>query len=262
MRRAVLFLALVAPAVALAHDTWLLPSRAAVAVGEALVLEMTSAMRFPEPEVPVKPERIARSGMRIGGTTAPLTPQDGAGKALKLSATPKADGLATVWAESLPRELDMKPDAVEHYLAEAGATEVRDQWTKAGRGRWHERYVKYTKSFVTVGAPRDDRSWTEPVGLALEVVPQDDPARLTSGQPLSLRVLEDGKPAAGLTVAAATTGGKVASTGVTDGEGQVSLTLDKAGPWLIKAIRIRAGDSAGDWHSRFTTLTLDVREAR
>jgi hypothetical protein len=262
MRRAVLFLVLAAPAVCFAHDTWLLPSRPAVAVGEALILEMTSAMRFPEPEVPVKAERIARSGLRIGGTTVPLTPQPGAGKALKLSAIPRADGLATVWAESLPRELDMKPDAVEHYLAEAGATEVRDQWTKAGRGRWHERYIKYTKSFVTVGAPGDDRSWTEPVGLALEIVPRDDPARLISGRPLSVRVLEDGKPAAGLSVAAATTGGKVASIGVTDGEGHVSLKLDKAGPWLIKAIRIRAGDSPGDWRSRFTTLTLDVREAR
>ena len=226
-----------------------------------MVLEMTSAMRFPEPEVPVKPERIARSGMRIGGTTVPLTPQDGAGKALKLSATPKADGLATVWAEGLPRELDMKPDAVEHYLAEVGATEVREKWTKAGRGRWHERYVKYTKSFVTVGAPRDDRSWTEPVGLALEIVPKDDPARLTPGR-FSVQVREDGKPAVGLSVAAAATGGKVTSTGITDGEGQVSLKLDKAGPWLIKAIRIRAGDAAGDWNSRFTTLTVDVREVR
>jgi hypothetical protein len=63
-------------------------------------------------------------------------------------------------------------------------------------------------------------------------------------------------------VAAATTGGKVTSTGITDGEGQVSLKLDKAGPWLIKAIRIRAGDAAGDWNSRFTTLTVDVREVR
>lgn len=262
MRRAVLFLVLVLPAVALAHDTWLLPSRASVAVGEALVLEMTSAMRFPEPEVPVKPERIARSGMRIGGTTVPLTPQDGAGKALKLSATPKADGLATVWAEGLPRELDMKPDAVEHYLAEAGATEVRDQWIKAGRGRWHETYFKCTKSFVRVGAPGDDRSWSEPVGLPLEIVPEVDPTRLASGQRIAVRVLEDGKPAIGLSVAAATTGGKVTATGVTDGEGHVSLTLHKAGPWLIKAIRLRAGDAPGDWRSRFTTLTVDVREAR
>ena len=261
MCRAVVLLVLAAPALAFAHDTWLLPSRAAVAVGDALILEMTSAMRFPEPETPVKAERIARSGLRIGGMTVPLTPHDGGAKALKLSATPRAEGLATVWAESRPRALDLKPAEVDDYLAEAGATEVRDQWTKAGRGRWHETYVKYTKSFVRVGAPRDDRSWTEPVGLALEIVPQEDPARLTSGQRLSLRVLEDGKPAVGLSVAAATTGGKVATTQVTDGEGRVTFQLGKAGPWLIKAIRIRAADSPGDWHSRFTTLTLDVGAA-
>lgn len=262
MRPAALFLVLAAPALVLGHDTWLLPSRAAVAVGDALMLEMTSAMRFPEPEVPVKPERIARSGLRLGGTTVALTPRDGGGKALKLSATPRADGLATVWAESLPREIDMKPDQVDHYLAEAGATTVHDQWTKGGRGPWHETYVKYAKSFVRVGASRDDRSWAEPVGMALEIVPQDDPARLTSGQRLGVSVLEDGKPAVGLSVAAVTTGGTLASTAVTDANGRATFTLAKSGPWLVKAIRIRAGESPGSWRSRFTTLTLDVAAAQ
>jgi uncharacterized GH25 family protein len=261
MRRAALFLVLAAPSVALAHDTWLLPSRAAIAVGEILTLEMTSAMRFPEPESPVRPERIARSGLRLGGTIVPLRPEEGGGKALRLSATPRADGLATVFAESLPRDIDLKPDEVEHYLAEAGATEVLGQWTKGGGGQWHETYVKFTKSFVRVGAARDDRSWAEPVGMALEIVPQDDPARLTSGRRLALRILEDGKPAAGLAVAAATTGGAVAATQVTDAKGQVTFTLAKAGPWLIKAIRIRAAEAPGSWRSRFTTLTLDVGAA-
>ena len=251
-------LALTVPAFAFGHDTWLLPSRATVAVGDAVMLEMTSAMRFPEPEVPVKPERIARSGLRLGGATLPLAPQKGGTKALRLSATPHVEGLATVWAESLPRDIDMKANEVDHYLAEAGATEVRDVWTKAGRGPWHETYVKYTKSFVTVGAPREDRSWAQPVGMALEIVPQADPARLASGQRLAVRVLEDGKPAAGLSVAAATTRGAVVSTEVTDPEGRASFVLGHSGPWLIKAIRIRAGEAPGSWRSRFTTLTLDV----
>ena len=190
-----------------------------------------------------------------------MTPQEGGGKALRLSATPRADGLATAWAESRPREIDMKPDEVDHYLAEAGATEVRDQWTKAGRGRWHETYVKYTKSFVRVGMPRDDRSWLEPVGLALEIVPQDDPARVISGQRLAVRVLEEGKPALGLSVAAVRTGGTVASTAVTDAQGSAAFVLGASGPWLIKAIRIRAGEAPGSWRSRFTTLTLDVGAA-
>jgi uncharacterized protein DUF4198 len=261
MRPAAPFLLVLAvPALAFGHDTWLLPSRATVPVGDPLMLEMTSAMRFPEPEVPVKPERIARSGLRLGGATLPLTPQKGGSKALKLSATPRLEGLATVWAESLPRDIDMKPAQVDHYLAEAGATEVRDQWAKAGRGPWHETYVKYAKSFVTVGASREDRSWAEPVGMALEIVPEVDPARLSSGQRLAVRVLEDGKPAAGLSVAAATTGGAIVSTEVTDADGRASFVLGRSGPWLIKAIRIRAAEP-GSWRSRFTTLTLDVAAA-
>ena len=183
MRKAALLLVVSVPALAFAHDTWLLPTQAAVAVGEPVLLEMTSAMKFPLPEVPPKPERIVRSGLRLGGTTLALAPLEGGGKALRLSAPAKLEGVATAWAESLPREIDMKPAQVDHYLAEVGATEAREQWTKGGRGPWHEKYVKYTKSFVRVGGPREDRSWAEPVGLSLEIVP---PPTLYKSLPASL----------------------------------------------------------------------------
>ena len=256
MRPIALFVVVSLPAVALAHDTWLLPTRASVAVGEPVLLEMTSAMKFPEPEVPAKPERIVRSGLRLGGTTVALAPLEGGGKALKLSAPTKIDGLATIWAESLPREIDMKPAQVEHYLDEVGAPEVRDQWTKGGRGPWHEKYVKYTKSFIRVGAPREDRSWADPVGLAFEIVPAADPGQAAPGQPFTVRVLEDGKPAAKLSVAAVTVGGAVVSTQLTDAEGRATFLLGGSGPWMIRATRIQPGDTKGTWRSRFTTLTF------
>jgi uncharacterized GH25 family protein len=258
MRPVAMLLVLAAPTVALAHDTWLLPSRAAVTRSDVLILEMTSAMRFPEPEMPVKADRLARTGLRLGGTTVPLRPEEGGVKALRLSVTPRTDGVATVWAESLPRDIDLKPAAVDEYLAEAGATEVHEQWKKMGRGRWHETYVKHAKSFVTVGEVGDDRSWADPVGMALEIVPDVDPSRLASGRQFSVHILEDGKPAVGLTVAARAANSPGELKDVTDAGGHATFTLTKSGPWLVKAIRIRPGDDPGAWRSRFTTLTLHV----
>jgi Domain of unknown function (DUF4198) len=258
MRPAALLFVLAAPTIALAHDTWLIPARHAVPAGDTIVFDMTSAMRFPEPEVALKPDRLARSGLRLGGTTVPLMPGETSGKALRLRATPAAQGLATVWAESLPRDIDLRPDEVDDYLREVGATDIHARWVKGGRGAWRETYVKFAKSFALVGAARADHSWADAVGMALEIVPQDDPAHLNVGQRFAVRVLEDGKPAAGLSVGAVTTGGTVAATVVTDAQGQATFTLSRSGPWLIRAIRIAAGDTPGSWRSRFTTLTLAV----
>ena len=250
--------AVMLPASALAHDTWLLPAQYRVRPGEPVVLVLTSAMQFPEPETPVKPERLAATGLRLGGSTHQLRPGQPEAKVLRLSGATARAGIATVWVESRPRDIDLKPDEVEHYLAEAGASDVRDLWTKNGRGPWRETYVKYAKSFVRVGEPEDDRSWTEPAGLALEIVPEVEPTSLTPAQPLRLRVLEDGGPAAGLAVAAVAAGEAKAVTQTTDADGRVTLPLSRAGQWLIKAIRIRPGEALGTWRSRFATLTVSV----
>jgi hypothetical protein len=258
LRGAALLLAVTAPASALAHDTWLLPAQYRVRPGVPVMLELTSAMRFPEPETPVKPERLAATGLRLRGSTRPLQPGQSAAKVLRLSAATAGAGIATVWVESRPRDIDLQPQEVEEYLAEAGASDVRELWTKNGRGPWRETYVKLAKSFVRVGEPSDDRSWTEPAGLALEIVPEADPTSLTPAQPLRLRVLEDGGPAAGLAVAAVAAGEATPIVRTTDSGGRVTLPLSRPGQWLIKAIRIRPGVTPGTWRSRFTTVTVSV----
>ena len=59
-------LAATAATPAWAHDTWILPIKAAVAVGETATFEATSAMHFPEPEIPVSADRLVAARLRIG----------------------------------------------------------------------------------------------------------------------------------------------------------------------------------------------------
>lgn len=258
LKRAVLLVTILAPAPTLAHDTWLLPAQYRVRPGQPLMLDLTSAMRFPEPETGPKPERPAATGVRLGGSTQPLQPHPPAGKVLRLSAAAAVPGIATVWIESSPREIDLEPKEVEEYLAETGATDIRDLWVKSGRGPWRETYVKHAKSFVRVGEPVEDRSWAQPAGMALEIVPEADPTSLTQAQPLRVRVLEEGRPAVGLAVAAVAEGGAKPIIRTADSDGRVTLPLSRSGQWLIRATRIRPGQRPGTWRSRFATLTVSV----
>jgi uncharacterized GH25 family protein len=247
---------------ALAHDTWLLPARFVVPPGSAVSLELTSAMRFPEPETPVAADRLAATGARLAGRTRALEVGESSATALQLSATLPAPGVAALWAESRPRTLTLNEAEVEEYLAEIGAPpSVRVRWKSMGR--WKESYRKMAKTFVRVGEPGVERSWNEPVGTALEIVPDQDPTALRTGDVLSVRVLREGKGLAGFSLAAVAGGQAEPVARTTDDDGRARFPVDRPGAWLIKGTLLEpstAGDT--DWESVFTTLTVSAGPAR
>ena len=50
-----------------AHETWLLPRQFGVEVGKPVTFDLTSGMKFPELEHPIKADRLALSRFRIAG---------------------------------------------------------------------------------------------------------------------------------------------------------------------------------------------------
>ena len=243
----------------LAHDTWILPDRPRADAGKTVRLRATSGMAFPRLEVAIAPDRIERAGLRIGGSGTALGEGTKGEKSLDLTVRPDRAGVAVAWLESKPRSLDLKPEQVEEYLAEIGAEEIAREWKANADKTWHETYAKHAKTFFRVGAESGDRSWGEPVGMAIEIVPEADPTRLAAGQELPARVFKDGRPLAGFPVTALAADQKTGVLARTDTEGRVRFRLDRAGWWLFKGTEIkRAPGSASDWESHFTTLTVFV----
>jgi uncharacterized GH25 family protein len=263
MRRAILAIWLLTlPLSAAAHDTWILPARWSVSVGQPLTVDLTSAMDFPRPESPARPDRIVDRKVRLAGAVSSLevSPAGVGAKALPLSSTPNAAGVATVWVTTRPRTLDLKPDEVSHYLREVGADDtIGEQWRRSPERTWRETYVKVAKTFVLVGAVPKDDSWREPVGASLELVPVSDPTALAAGQDLAFVLLWNGEPQADVAVGAVGGRGAVSALVKTDAHGTVTFRLDSPGPWLFRATLIRpAAGRPGEWDSVFTTVTVSV----
>jgi uncharacterized GH25 family protein len=256
--RKVLLVAVLAAAPAAAHDTWLAQNRS-LSVPGTLEFELTSGGGFPDPESPVEAKRVARSGLRLSGRDAPLEPANGGTTALRLRSRAAGPGFAAAWIETRPRTLELTPQELAHYLEEVGAADtIGAEWKSSGLSTWRESYVKLAKTLVRLGKGPDDRSWGEPVGLELEIMPERDPTSLRPGESLSFRLSFKGKPLEGLAVGADKRGGSLGLR-KTDSEGRVAFAIDAAGPWLIRATRIeRAALPDADWRSWFTTLTFDV----
>ncbi len=257
-------LLLLIPSALLAHDTWLLPRAASVRPSEQITLDMTSGMRFPALESAPGPDRIAQASIRCGGKTASISGRKVAKKALTLAAAPPGSGIAAIWVDTKPKDIELKAEQVKEYLEEIGASDtVGRDWEKSGSTSWREVYTKHSKTFVLVGDPANDLSWGEPVGETLEIVPEKDPTALHAGEEFSVRVLLDGKPLPAFAVAFVAADSQAGTVHRTDSEGRASSRLDRAGWWLVKGTHIqRSAKPETDWESRFATLTVKARPSR
>lgn len=263
MRRPCLAALLVLSAAPLAaHDTWILARKAEVGAGEAARFDLTSGEKFPAPESAIAPDRIARSGLRLRGKTLRFGGRKTEENALLLTRAAETPGIAVAWVELKPKSIDLAPDEVAEYLAEIGYGEMASDLAGKPPSRWREIYRKHAKAFVRIGSGGADGSWREPVGMALEIVPESDPTALRAGVSLSVRVLDGGKPVAGFPLAAVFAGSSGRTLGRTDADGRARFALDQPGPWLLAGTKLsRSARPDADWESDFTTLTLSVAPA-
>jgi hypothetical protein len=246
-----------------AHDTSLQPERFAATPGATLVFELTSANGFGGPDPAIKPERIAGVVGRLGGEVIAIAaPAPGEG-ALHFPATLTRPGVAVLGVALKPRLLELAPDKIERYFRELHVgDELRAEWTAVPEPRrWRETCLEHAKTFVRVGEPlAGDRAWTEPLGLALEIVPERDPTALRAGEELPVRVLRGGRPCAGLVLAFVSAGETREHVVVTDAQGRAGAVLDAPGAWRVHGTdlrRIVAPDH--EWECDSTMMVVEAK---
>lgn len=254
-----------------AHEYWLAPSRYDAGPGAALTVG-----------------GMAGTGFR--GERKPWSPTHGVRFVVRARATLDLRGVAEVgeeaWARFAPSDrggalfgyvsdftpVTLDPGAFDRYLADEGlslAQAARRAASARGAGARPglERYRRCAKAWI---AGDDAARATTPLGFPLEIVPGTIPG---TGPTLDLRVLRDGRPAAGLLVKAwrAPLGGDgtpradatrdsmaVAFRGITDARGAVRVPVGGSGEWLISAVEmVRSADAAAaEWESTWASLTF------
>ena len=244
-----------------AHDTWLLPDSLRVPVGRHVVLSLTSGEAFPADDFAIDPRRVRTATVRLAGAKATLAPPRTSPMSLRYEWTPRSPGIAGLAVELASKTLTLTPEKVEEYFKDINASmAVRAAWDSVPRPRqWRESYTKHAASFVRVGNPRADSSWSVPLGMEFEIVPEVDPTSLRAGQTLRVRVLRNGTPRANLEVGLQHDGDSHVSFTTTDGAGRASMSVARTGRWLVNVTDLRRTHAAGlEWESDFATLTIAV----
>jgi uncharacterized GH25 family protein len=260
-------LTLAVAAVASAHDTWLISATNSGRVGAPVQFDLTSGETFPIDDFAIVPSRVARALVREASFTRTLARPTTSALALEYRWTPKFPGVATVGVELQPKVLELEPRLIDEYLGEINASdEIRATWKSLGPAqKWTESYTKHAMTFVRVApANKDsawtaDKSWTKPLGLGLELLPERDPTALRAGDTLIVRVLRKGVPLEGFSVGAIREGRSKATFFKTDAAGRAGVVVDADGRWLLNGTDLRRAKSGGTvWESDFVTATVHV----
>lgn len=245
--------------VSFAHDTWIVCTPPAIKSGATVSLHVTSGMAFPAYDTAPEAERIKSCEWRIGGRQGSLSEFKKGPKSLVVSGRVTTDGVAVLYAEFEPKEIDLTPAEVDEYMDEIGAPEgVRRAWKDSGDDTFHETYRKHAKTYLRVGESGDAEGCLGPVGFNIDFLLERDPTTLKVGDTLIVKVIRGGDELEGFSVGAVRANGK-ATLERTSKSGKVSIGIDAPGWWMVRGTELRR-NADGTWESDFTTLTFFVQD--
>lgn len=163
-----------------------------------------------------------------------------------------------------PRELAQKAAQFNGYLTHDGVPDTLAARKRDGELNKdvRERYSKHVKAIFQVGEARTD-AFKIALGYPVEIIPQQNPYALKSGQSLDVLCVKDGQPLAGQFVLAGRelNGKELTMPSVrTDQNGLARIALKGAGKWYVKFIHLTAvKDAQVNYESKWATLTFEVK---
>lgn len=241
-----------------AHEFWLALEKFVVKVGDTLPLSFLVGEDF---EGEVWQGKMASfyfynaEGKESIADVFPSTPEE------KVNFTFKTEGTNLLAFNSQDKLIDLEPDKFLAYLKEDGLEDIielrkqRNETDKRGR----EQYQRCAKALVQVGEKKDNIFKTK-VGHTLEIIPEQNPYQVQSGQQIQFKLLFKNKPLPNNMVKIwRKTDGKLIKADLkTDKKGMVSLPLEAKGTYMISAVKMipTTKNTQADWQSYWASLTF------
>jgi uncharacterized GH25 family protein len=263
-----LALAALTATAALAHEFWLLPPQFFVTPGTTLNLHLFVGENFTGERWGNKSNRVTRLAQYAPPGLNDLLATATTADTLHPNVTFAQPGTHMVVLSTNNAFITLEAEKFNAYLKEDGLDYIllrrqqRGALNKPGR----EAYSRCAKTLVQVGSYTSTdtaRAWSRPTGMALDLVPEQNPYALRTGNSLTIRVLADGQPKAGQLVQVwqRSPGQTVKITKLYSNQnGRVLFRLTNPGQYMVSAVRmVPASLPEADWQSNWSTLTFGFK---
>ncbi len=248
-----------------AHELWLEPADYQIAPGSPLVADIRVGENMDGPAYSYLPRDFRRFDLVRNGAVQPVEGRMGDRPALQSEAP--GEGLVTL--VYVTRDLSLTYTDFEKFAKFArhkdfeGALEAHET-RGLSKDRFRERYVRYAKSLVAVGAGQGSDA---EVGLETEIVALANPYTDDVSGGMPVRVLDAGAPRADAQVelfSKAPDGSVVVTLHRTDSDGVAVLPVTAGWSYLADAVVLRPLDPQDDgpvWLTLWASLTFAVPAA-
>ncbi len=247
---------------AYSHDMWLEADSFFLEAGKEVWIRAGNGTIFEKSENAVTPDRIAASkGLGPDGRVLSLGEPEVRGEWLRVPFRPETPGNYWIGVATKPRPISLSAADFNGYLEHDGLPDALEERRRQGildRDEVEE-YSKYVKIFLQAGNQTSD-NFNLPLGLHIELIPEENPYVLSPGDVLPIRAVFQGEPLAGLMLHSGCAGSATASQR-TDSQGRASVPLPLAGPCYVRAIHLQQIDSEEfSYQSHWAALTFAVAE--
>ena len=248
--------------VADAHEFWLEASQYAPPADKDVGLQILVGQRFSGLPYPYLQDRFFKFDARQSGPTTDVDGLEG-----------DDDPVATVSFENPElaviayhaKDIDLTYETMEQFeafLSKEGLERFLPEHRAANKPtkEIEERYYRAAKLLLDIGGTGQGQDRF--TGMPLELVAERNPYALGPNDSLPVRLLQDGKPVAGVLVKAFPKADpKNVQRVRTDAEGRVSIAINVSGPWLLNAVQFfpPKPDDWVDWVSIWASMTFERR---
>lgn len=253
---------------AAAHEFWLLPPQFFAAPGTTLNLKLFVGENFVGERWSGKSSRVTRFVHYAPPGTQDLHATATAADTLHPTITLAQPGTHMATLATNNATVTLEAEKFNTYLKEEGLDYIllqrqqRNTLNKPGR----EAYSRCAKTLIQVGpytSADTSRAWSRHAGLALDLVPEQNPYALRPGGSLTVRVLAEGKPQPNQLVQvwqrSPNQPAKITKL-YSNQNGRVLFRLNSPGQYMVSAVRmVPASLPDADWQSTWSSLTFGFK---
>jgi uncharacterized GH25 family protein len=244
------------------HEFWLEPLQFKIKSGEQLAVSFLVGEKFTGQSWDVAKNGVADIQLFEKEGTKDFRALVPKSRGAKLRVTLATAGTKILAMKSNAAFIELSAEQFNEYLNEDGLEEIFEWRVKNKQDKLgaKEFYTRYSKLIVQVDDRMDD-TWRKELGHRLEIIPDQNPGSMKSGDYMGCKILYEGKAVPHILVKVwGHVGNKIFLQNIySENDGTIKFPISARGPWLVSTVKMEKSKSPeADWESSWATLVFNI----
>ena len=248
--------------IAQAHEFWLQPKKYKCKVCEEIRLDFMVGESFTGEFWDMSRHKVEKLTLHLLGGVKDLVKEVKSTKGNNLTYKTDQEGTYLLAMQSNAAYIEMEAKAFNDYLKEDGLDNILDDRKRLNQldRPSKEIYSRYAKLMLQVGEKIDD-TFRKNIGLRYEIVPDQNPYTLKTGDYLQCKVYYEGKAAPHTLVKVWS---KINNTTFlqniySEDDGSIRFPISTSSEWMVSSVKMIKSETEGaQYHSLWASLVFGI----